>query len=298
MYLNTIDVKLTPRKEEDSYNLEINESTLDTLALILEFKAATSWHISRFLTGKDQSKYIYTKLRRMWKAGLLESFKVYSGTLAGIPVFYMLSKSALKLLEEKGRYQPSQLQTYPEAKTLLSWGLFKHEAQVVELASMEVKNRSDNFEIMIKGEISSVSRDLMSNKSIEVFTPDYTVWYKTPSTYQCIYTEFERTIKSKEAVLRKIERYLSYLGVDERKDKTLRFIFQTPVMEQAFWLNLISNGSTFLQKLRIITTNLSLLDTHNRFLEEIYLSDKTVKLIKNGSLKVDTAERIKLFSSV
>lgn len=298
MYLNTLDVKLTPRNEEDSYNLEINESTLDTLALILEFKAATSWHISRFLTGKDQSKYIYTKLRRMWKAGLLESFKVYSGTLAGIPVFYMLSKAALKLLEEQGRYKPSQLQTYPEAKQLLSWGLFKHEAQVVELASMEIKNKADNFEVNIKGEISSLSRDLISNKNIEVFTPDYTVWYKTPTTHQCIYTEFERTIKSKEAILRKIERYLGYLGVDDRKDKTLRFIFQTSAMEQAFWLNLISNGSTFLQKIRIITTNLSLLDTHKRFLEEIYLSDKTVKLIKQGSLKVDTTERIKLFSSV
>lgn len=295
MYLNTLDVKLTPRSKEDSYNIQINESTLEILSLILEFKVATSWHISRFLTGKDQSKYIYTKLRRIWKAGLIESFKVYSGSLAGIPVFYMLSKVGLKILEEEGRYHPSILHTYPHAKTLLSWGLFKHEAQVVELGSLEAKNKSELLNIKITGEFTSLSREVMSNKNIEVFTPDYTVWYETNTTKQCIYTEFERTAKSKEAILRKIERYIRYLDPEERKNKTLRMIFQTPNMEDSFWLNVISNSPTYLQKLRIITTNLSLLDTHDRFLEAIYLSDRTVRLIKSGSLKVDTTERMKLF---
>lgn len=296
MYLNTLDVKLTPRTEEDSYNLKINESTLGMLSLILDFKVATSWHISRFLTGKDQSKYIYTKLRRIWKAGLIESFKVYSGSLAGIPVFYMLSKKGLKLLEEEGRYDPESIRTYPHAKSLLSWGLFKHEAQVVELGSLEIKNKSENLLIKITGEAKSLSRDLLSNKNVEVFTPDYTVWYETKNTKQCLYTEFERTMKSKEAMLRKIERYIQYLPLEERDNKTLRFIFQTPSMEELFWLNLISNGSPYLQKLRIITTNLPLLDHHTKFLDDIYLSSHTVKLIKQGLLKIDSSSRIKLFS--
>ncbi len=296
MYLNTIDVKLTARTELDSYNLKINESTLEVLALVLEFKVATSWHISRFLTGKDRSKYVYTKVRRMWQAGLLESFKVYSGSLAGIPVFYMLSKTGLKILAEQGKYDPSQIHTYPQAKALLSWGLFKHEAQVVELASIEIKNKSESLNITVRGEISSLSRDLMSNKRIEVFTPDYTVYYQFEGKQVCIFSEFERTMKSKEATLKKIERYIRYLDFEERQDKTLRIIFQTPNMEESFWINMITNGSQYLQQLKIITTNLSLIDNHTRFLEAIYLSDRTVKLIKSGTLKVDTTERIKLFS--
>lgn len=296
MYLNTLDVKLISRKSEDSYNLEINESTLETLSLILEFKVATGWHISRFLTGKDNSKYIYTKLRRMWKAGLLESFKVYSGSLAGIPVFYMLSKAGLKILEEHGNYGQDELYTYPQAKALLSWGLFKHESQIVELASLEIKNRSETFNIKVQGESTSVSREFLSNKNVEVLTPDYIVNYQIGETKECIYSEFERTAKSKEAMLRKIERYINFLSLEERKNKTLRIIFQTPSMEKSFWMNIISNGAGFLQKIRILTTNLSLIDDYSQFLEPIYLSENSVKFVKNGSLKIGASDRIKLFS--
>ena len=297
MYLNTLDVKLITREENDSYNVKVNESTLEILGLISEFKIATGWHISRFLSGKDYSKYLYKKIRLMWKAGMLESFKVYSGSLAGIPVYYMLSKDGLKILEERGRYTAEELRLYPQAKQLLSWGLFKHEAQIIELGSLEVKNRSDSLDIKIRGETSSLALDYMSNKNIEVFTPDYTAWYETTDLKECIYTEFERTLKSKEAILKKIERYINFLGSNAAGNKTLRLIFQNLNMEESFWLNIISNGSPYLQKLRIITTNLSLIDGHESFLGEIYLSDKTVKLIKSGKLKVDTSQRSKLFAS-
>jgi len=296
MYLNTLDVTLTPRTDEDLYNVQINAATLEILSMILEFKVAASWHISRFLTGKDQSKYVYTKLRRMWKAKLLESFKVYSGSLSGVPLFYMLSKHGLRVLEQHNAYRAEQLRSYPQAKTLLSWGLFKHEAQVVELASIEVKNKSVNFNIAFKGEISSQSLDSMNDKKIEALTPDYTALYTVAQTEHCIYTEFERTAKSKEAMLRKIERYINYLDAEERKQKTLRLIFQTQGMEQSFWTNVLSNSPVALQKLRILTTNLHLIQDHTQFLEPIYLSDRTIKLKSNGQQKVDTSQRIKLFS--
>ncbi len=296
MFLNTLDVKLNPRTEIDSYNLKINHSTLEILSLVFEFKVATSWHISRFLTQKDQSKYIYTKLRRMWKAGLLESFKVYSGSLAGIPVFYMISKTGLKILAEEGLYGAEELHAYPQAKTLLSWGLFKHEAQVVELASLEAKNKSKSFNITFKGEVSSGNRDFLSNKYIEVLTPDYTALYQISSVTQSVYSEFERTLKSKEAILRKIERYVQYLTPEARANKTLRFIFQTPQMEQLFWMNVLSNKPELLQKLKVLSTNLTLLHDYKQFLEPIYLSEQTVKLLKDGRLKIDTSERIKLFA--
>jgi hypothetical protein len=296
MYLNTLDVKLTPRPESPSYNLKVNESTVEMLCLVFEFKVAAGWHISRFLVQEDQNKYIYLKLRRMWLAGFLESFKVFSGSLAGIPVFYMLSKAGLKILAERGKYSEAELHTYPNAKTLLSWGLFKHEAQVVEIASLEVKNKSKNLNITCKGEVSSLSRELMSNKNIEVLSPDYIVLYQMGSVEQLVYTEFERTIKSKEAMLKKIARYLRHWTSEERSSKTLRFIFQTPQMEQLFWLNLLSNQSGLLQKLKILTTNLSLLQDYKQFLEPVYLSEQTVRLLKHGKLTIDPTERIKLFA--
>jgi hypothetical protein len=296
MYLNTLDVTLNPRTEADGYNLKVNESTLQILALIFEFKVATTWHISRFLTQKDQSKYVYTKLRRMWKAGLLESFKVYSGSLAGIPVFYMLSKTGLKELADQGRYGLADLKAYPKAKTLLSWGLFKHEAQAVELASLEIKNNSNNLKITCQGEISSQVHQLLSNKNIEVLTPDYIIVYHLGQTEHLIYTEFERTQKSNDASLRKVERYIRCLDFEQRQRITLRLIFQTPSMEQSFWVNILSNQPTFLQNLRIVTTNLTLLHNYNHYLEPIYISEPSVRLIKDGRLKAEILNRIKLFS--
>ena len=296
MYLNTLDVQLTPRTETDSYNLKINESTLEILCLIYEFKVATGWHISRFLTQRDLDKYIYAKLHRMWKAGLLESFKVYSGSLAGIPVFYMLGKAGLKVLAEHGKYSEVQLRIYPHAKTLLSWGLFKHESQIVELASLEVKNKSKNFNITFKGEISSLSQELLSNRPVKALTPDYTVLYHIGAMEQYVYSEFERALKSKDVMLQKVERYASQWTPEERATKTLRFIFQTPHMEQSFWMNILSNKPSLLHHLRILTTNLSLLQDHVQFLEPIYLSESTVKLLKDGKLKLDTSTRTKLFA--
>lgn len=296
MYLNTLDVSLNPRTDIDAYNLKVNESTLQILSLIFEFKVATTWHISRFLTQKDQSKYVYTKLRRMWKAGLLESFKVYSGSLAGIPVFYMLSKTGLKELADQGRYGLAELKAYPKAKTLLSWGLFKHEAQAVELASLEIKNNSSNLKISYQGEISSQVHQLLSNKNIEVLTPDYIIIYYLGETEHSVYTEFERTQKSNDASLRKIERYIRCLDFEQRQSITLRLIFQTPNMEQSFWVNILSNQPTFLQNIHILTTNLTLLHTHSQYLEPIYISESTVRLVKDGRLRAEISSRIKLFS--
>jgi hypothetical protein len=296
MHLNTLDVELTPRTDVSPYNVQTNQTTLDILSLIFDFKIATAWQISRFLSQRDQSKYLYLKLNRMWQAKLLESFKVYTGTRSGMPVYYMLSKDGLKILAEKGIYNLSRLKNYPQAKTLLSWSLFKHEAEVVELASMEIKNRSKNFSITFKGESSSVAHDYMSDKNIEVLTPDYTVFYLVGGLQKRIYSEFERTQKSKPAMLRKIERYIRYLDPEQLEHTTLRFIFQTPSMEESFWLNILSNKANFLQRLRILSTNLLFLNDYKQFLEPIYAAANTVKFFKAGHLAADMSQRIKLFS--
>lgn len=298
MYLTTLEVTMTPRTNTKPYNVQLNTAMLEILALIFEFKVATAWQITRFLKQKDLDKYLYLKLHRMWHAGFLESCKVYIGTRAGMPVYYMLSKRGLRILEERGLYTRSQLKAYPHVKTLLSLNLFKHEAQVVELASLEAMNKTDTFALRFKGETNSMAREYLSNKNVEVLTPDYTVWYPGATVDECVYTEFERTQKSKEASLRKIERYVQYLNPEQREHVTLRMIFQTPRMEELFWLIMMTGGATLLQKLCIHTTNLLLLHNHEQFLEPVYASEKTIQLTKHGRLGIMIADRIKLFSFV
>ncbi len=296
MYLNTLEVTLTPRTNTEAYNLRLNQSSLDVLSLIFEFKVVTAWQMARFLTQKDESKYIYLKLRRMWQAGLLESFKIYAGSRAGMPVYYMLSKRGLKALLEQGRYDPDMIRTYPQPKTLFSLNIFRHEAQVVELASQEVKNGSKSFEISFKGEVSSLAREARSDKRIEVFTPDYTAFYRVGTQEERIYTEFERTSKSPTAMARKLERYHQYLDPNTRGHTTLRFIFQTPSMERLFWRNFVLRQSHLYEKVRLLTTNLTLLESPEHFLEPVYASEQTLNLRREGSLAVDLGTRTKLFS--
>lgn len=293
MLLNTLDVKLTPRTNIKPYRVKINPATLKILTLLFEFKLATSWQMSRFLSQTNMSRYVYTKLRRMWQARLLESLKVFSGSVAGVPLYYMLSKKALAILADQGLYEIQDLKTYPKAKTLLSWGLFKHEAQIVELASLESLNKSKALDISFKGEFSSQSQDFMDDKTIEALTPDYTVIYKTGGDKYLIYTEFERTRKSDEALLNKIQRYLKFLSQQDPKKHIIRLIFQTPKMEQSFWLNIILNKPGLL-KLNIVTSNLELTSGHKQFLQPIYAAESTVKLTKSGKLGADMSQRIKL----
>ena len=295
MNLNNPGVKLTPRPEGASYPLKLNHSALDILSLVFEFKLAAAWHVSRFLTQEEQNKYVYLKLRRMWQAGYLESFKVHSESLLGFPVYYMLSKKGLGILAEYDLYSQSQLSGYPSPKTLFSPHMFKHESQVIELASLEAQNKTKDLDIKFKGELSSQGQDYKSDKTVEALTPDYTATYISGQKEHKVFTEFERTAKSKMAQTRKIERYLDFLDFEQRQVVTLRIIFQTQGMEQSFWLNALTNLSR-LSSLRIITTNLSLLQTHDQFLKPIYSSEQTVKMGRfDGRLTIDTSQHIKLF---
>ncbi len=290
-----MEIQLNPRKETKIYNLKLNQSTLEILGLVFEFKIAASWHIARFLSQRDQSKYIYLKLRRMWQAGYLDSFKLFSGSLAGIPIYYTLSRSGLKVLAQNNLYSPSQLAKYPSPKILFSSGLFEHEKQIVELASLEAKNQTMDLGIKFKGEIASQGTDFMDDKTIEALTPDYTVFYTHANQTEIVYSELERTQKSKLAMLRKVERYKNFLKQEQIKNRTLRIIFQSPEMEQSFWLNIYTNRPQLLNTLRITTTNTLLLKDQHKFVDEIYATRETVKLSKPVKLMVDTSRRIKLF---
>lgn len=294
MRLLTLDMALT-QKTSDPAPILVNKAALDILSLLFEFKIASGAHISRFFGKEDQDKHIYRKLRRMWSAHLLESVKVFAGSRAGMPVYYLLSNKGLKTLLESGMYGEDMISSYPEAKTLLSSDIFKHEAHVVEIASMEVRNSSHEIAITMKGELASASSDVKSGKTIEVFTPDYIVRYSLEGRNFTIYTEYERTLKSKEAMLKKIERYVRHLPFEERKASTVRIIFFTPSMEQSFWLALLGDGSRYLQRLRIMTTNAELINDHKDFFKPIFASAATARLNSDGRPEADISNRIKLF---
>ena len=290
------EVTVTPRVNVEPYNVQMNDSSLAVLKLLFEFKIAAAWHITRFFEQHDTSKYLYRKLHRMWLAGYLESFKIYTGSRAGLPVYYMLSKSGLKTLADKGHYDKILLKNYPVAKSLLSSISFKHEAQVVELASLEALNRMPNLNIVFKGETDSVNRTYRSDKNIEVLTPDYTVFYSVGNHTERVYTEFERTNKTHNAMIRKIERYINFLSPDNFKHTTLRIVFQTPGMETAFWLNLFLEKPHFVRQLRILTTHLSLLKSRESFFEPVYVAEDTMTLERQGRVFAKVLSRIKLFS--
>lgn len=300
------------RKDSDFHNVQLNESTYDILSLIFEFKIAASWHISRFLIQKDQSKHVYSKLRRMWQGGLLENFKVFNGSITGMPVYYLLSKEGLRMLEKKGLYTNKQIRQYPKHSTVLLPNFFKHEAPIVELASMEAKiakGRTDKITLTFKGEISSSVHDTRYDSfreyNIEVFTPDYTVHYdsafmtQSGRTLPVVYTEYERTPKSKDAILKKIDRYLSHVGYLQQKDCILRIIFETEAMEMSFWKTMILSGPTYGRQyqMQIMTTNIATIASRkeNTFCEPLYVNHEEVEIIGNGRMEFFAKRRIKLF---
>ena len=286
------EISFTPRKETEKYSVQMNQSVVDILSVVFEFKLATSWQIGRFLAQKDNSKYLYLKLRRMWKAHLMESFKVPAGSA----VYYTLSRNGLQELEKRGMSDTVQARRYSPLRAISSSGLFEHEAQVVELASMEARNSSASFGITMKGETSSGSFDIRSSNSIESFTPDYTALYTIGARTFRVYSEYERAPKSKSAMAAKLERYSRHLNQEERSQSTVRFIFQTPNMERLFWRNIMENNAAVLEKLKIVTTNVSLLKRPEHFLEPMYAWAGGIKLKKVGRLEVEIGDRVKLFS--
>ena len=298
MFTPKLNLILTPRSDEDSYTPDLNEATLAILSLIFEFKIASTVHIARLTGHKDTGRYLYTKLRRLWQGGLLESLQLYQGTRIGMPTYYMLSKMGLRVVGDYKHYDKLYLKTYPTPASFISSGLFQHEAEIVELASLEAQASSPELTISFLGEMGSQSREVRSDRRIEVLTPDYTVFYARNGIQETIYTEFERTNKSTGAMMRKIERYERNLEQGEREHTTLRLIFDNERMEKAFWLNILLNKPQLTRNLRIVTTNLALVHTSEQFLELIYVGEESIKLKRDGRLVVEMMGRVKVFPFV
>ncbi len=299
MFIPKIEVSVAPREDAKAYAVDINKKTLDILFLVFEFKIAAAPHIARFLGQPDQSKYLYLKLRRMWHAGLLEGLQISVGTRQrGMPVYYMLAKDGLAALAHHFHYSKTHLKSYPAVASFIASGLFKHEADIVELASLEAKNRSEKIKIDFVGEAGSLVREVKSGKRIEAFTPDYTVAYQINGETELVYTEFERTNKSPAGMLKKIERYVRHLDPTENKHMTLRIIFENENMEASFWLNILLNKPRLLQVFRIVTTNMAHTKTPEHFLKAIYATAETVDLKRDGRVTTDLSKRVRLLEGL
>jgi hypothetical protein len=295
MFSPKLNLILTPRSDKDVYVPDLNEATLNILSLIFEFKLATAIHIARFLGQKDVNRYLYTKLHRLWQGGLLESLQLYQGTRLGMPLYYMLSKEGLSVVAKHNHYDKAYLKTYPSPATLISSGIFYHEAEIMELASLESLASTEKIKIAFVGEVGSLIREARSDKRIEILTPDYTVFYTTNDVTETVYTEFERSNKSIGAMMRKIERYDRNLEPSEREHATLRLIFDNERMERSFWLHLLLERSHLARNLRIVTTNLALVQTTEQFLESVYATEDSIKLKRDGRVVAEIGERMKLF---
>ncbi len=298
MFSPKLNLVVSPRSGTDaSYTPDLNETTLKILSLLFEFKIATAIHIARFLGEDEAYRYLYMKLRRLWQGGLLESLQLYQGTRVGMPVYYMLSKEGLEVVGRHHHFERSYLKTYPSPKTFISSNLFQHEAGIVELASLEARAAHDGCTITFLGEMSSLSREARSDKRVEVFTPDYTVFYQLNNVKETVYTEFERSNKSTTAILRKIERYDCNLEPNEREHVTLRLIFDNERMERSFWYTIVMNKPHLAQNIRILTTNLILVQTTEQFLKPIYATEGSINLRRDGRVIAEVEERVKLFSN-
>lgn len=230
----------------------------------------------------------------MWRAGLLESFKVYAGARFGMPVYYLLAPSGLEVLASADKYGDEAFTNYPDQKILLTPACFKHDATIVELASLEAKNSSDRLPIAFRGEQRASALDFRSGKDIEVFAPDYAAKYSFGDEMRAVFTEYERTRKTKDAMMKKLDRYIRHLSFEERDRSVIRFIFETAGMERAFWATVIEYDPNLLDRLNLFTTNIASLSDYRHFLEPIYVSGKSIKMRKENKLSVDLSRRVKL----
>lgn len=123
-----------------------------------------------------------------------------------------------------------------------------------------------------------------------MFTPDYVVEYRIDGNLKATaFTEYERTPKSKEGLIKKVERYLFHIMWEDRPKYMLRFIFETEAMERAFWKTIIHAYNLF-----IVTTNLSLINTWQNFQEAIYATRQKVRLWNQDSVKLEIRDRMRI----
>lgn len=284
---NTLEVNLRERKGTPTRShLYITENDIRILRYVFEFGLATGTHISRFLKATEDDNYLRRRLRDLWHHGYLESFKVYAGSISGMPVYYILGKEGASFLLEEGIYPYQDIKGSGYTRKLLSMGGFRHESRIIDLASWEAMNVKDDLEIKFKGEKGVSKFERIAEKVVEILTPDYGTVYIKPGNLPIeILTEYERSYKSNRVKVEKVKRYLDYKRNYKDFDPTIRFIFLNEGIELSFWDAVMKNYPNAFGTLRFLSTNLSHIKDNSSFTAPIYLELSNIKLAKGRRLK-------------
>lgn len=278
----------------------LNESVVQILKLINDFKLLQNMHIARFVSGREKDANLARKLRTLWLDGMVERFKVYSGSIAEMKYYYILSKKGADFLRELGKYEDTRIQSKKFSKGKeINWNLFGHDSWVADLASFESLLRSDELEIDFLGELACVEYEEVAGKVKEALSPDYLTIFTHRGDEYHVYTEFERTHKSHEKKLRKLNAYANFFGKHGLTD-TIRFVFLNEKMEFNFWASLMKKNPAVLVGLNIYSTNLERIQEVEDLKEPVYIrvNESNMPLERVGAVRRVSRDKynpVKLF---
>lgn len=306
LVLNTSHIKFEQRKEKDilKSNIRITNSDIELLSYIGEFKVLSNIHICRLKKHVDKRiQFISERLRVLWIMGLIERFRIYTGENANVnnmPLLFVLSEDGAKALVEHKGYTYDQLKYFKYADKLFEWGLFNHEIDTANIASMEACIKDEDFNIELRGEEYNKVTELIHGKIKEVFTPDYSSCYKfkNNNTIVTIYNEIERGYKTFSIKTEKLERYYDHLQKTNRLSSPIRLFFINENIEASFWKTIILDKGLKIRQLNIYTTNFQLIKGSESFLDKIYFKIQSVNVDRssNGVVEINKQKstRVKL----
>lgn len=286
---------LVQRCETPKKGKPLSDRYLEILSYIFEFKLATACHLSRFVRHMEYDEHLAAALSVMWRGGYLVRTMAQAGNPVRRHAFYLLARDGLAELRDAGLHPMEHLERYPRAEPFLASANLRHEVAITELSSMESLIAEPGLSLDFSGELSSLGHERKSGYAVEVFTPDYVVRYAAGNKEYPVYTEYERTRKSPEVLVKKMEHYAYRLQRDERGAAVVRCIFETADMEGVFWSALLARMPQLLGQLRVMTTNLGLIEESRDFLMPIYASGTNVRLGDDRRAHIDPAARAKLF---
>ncbi|MCA9308177.1 replication-relaxation family protein [candidate division WWE3 bacterium] len=285
--LNTAGVSFEQRKGNKP-KIVLTESDWKMMQIVNEFRLATVPQITRLLKHNEQTIYTYRRMHALWLNGYFERFKVYAGSIAGMPNYYVLGKEGVAVLRGSSEYDSVIVKGHSRSRKIINWQSFQHNCMLTEIASTEALINDSSLSVMFRGELGSVELD-ESNNRVKLISPDFTSLYQTKNTEFILYTEFERSYKENDYKVKKLNTYKKYLGEDTY-GVFIRFIFPTETMELGFWVHTLKNHTKLLKSLPILSTNLEMLTNPQSFKENIYLKiDPSVLFVKKlgNGFKVD-----------
>lgn len=286
--LNTAGVRFEQRKG-DKPNIVITAYDLKMMQVVNEFRLATVPQITRFLKHNNNTIYTYRRMQALWLNGYFERFKVYAGSIAGMPNYYVLGKEGVTALRESQEYDSVRVKGYRRGRQMINWQSFQHNCMLTEIASTEALLNDECLSVKFRGELGSVEYDEGNNR-VAMISPDFTSLYQAKDSEFIVYTEFERSYKENNYKVKKLNTYRKYLG-EETENVYIRFIFPTETMELGFWVHTLRNHVGLLDSLPLISTNLEILNKQQSFKSDVYLKIDPKQLIVKrvgGGFKVDS----------